>query len=83
MRINSLYTKLVLVLFLLFIAIGGIFMAAALYTAPMYQQEVSQQLNRDLAMYIVNEHVLIEDGRVRQDNLGAVSYTHLTLPTNA
>jgi two-component system, OmpR family, sensor kinase len=69
---NSLYTKLVLVLFLLFIAIGGIFMAAALYTAPMYQQEVSQQLNRDLAMYIVNEHVLIEDGKVRQDNLGAL-----------
>jgi len=67
---NSLYTKLVLVLFLLFIAIGAIFMAAALYTAPMYQQEVSQQLNRDLAMYIVNEHVLIEDGKIRQDNLG-------------
>jgi signal transduction histidine kinase len=69
---NSLYTKLVLVLFLLFIAIGGIFMATALYTAPMYQQEVSQQLNRDLAMYIVNEHVLIEDGKIRQDNLGAL-----------
>ncbi len=67
---NSLYTKLVLVLFLLFIAIGGIFMAAALYTAPMYQQEVSQQLNRDLAMYIVNEHVLIEDGKIRKDSLG-------------
>jgi len=57
---------------LLFISIGGIFLAAALYTAPMYQQEVSQQLNRDLAMYIVNEHVLIEDGKVRQDNLGAL-----------
>jgi len=69
---NSLYTKLVLVLFLLFITIGGIFIAAALYTAPMYQQEVSQQLNRDLAMYIVNEHVLIEDGKVQQENLGAL-----------
>ena len=66
---NSLYTKLVLVLFLLFIAIGGIFLAAVMVTAPMYQQEVSQQLNRDLAMYIVNEHVLIEDGEVRQDVL--------------
>jgi two-component system, OmpR family, sensor kinase len=66
---NSLYTKLVLVLFLLFVVIGGVFVAAALYTAPMYQQEVSQQLNRDLAMYIVREHVLIEDGKVRHDNL--------------
>ena len=70
--LNSLYVKLVLVLFFLFIAIGGIFLAAALYTAPMYQQEVSQQLNRDLATYIVNEHVLIEDGRIQQDNLGVL-----------
>ena len=69
---TSLYTKLVLVLFLLFVAIGGVFFAAVLYTAPMYQQEVSQQLNRDLAMYIVNEHVLIEDGEIRQDDLGAL-----------
>ena len=66
---NSLYTKLVLVLFLLFVVIGAVFIAAALYTAPMYQQEVSQQLNRDLAMYIVREHVLIENGKVRHNNL--------------
>ncbi len=69
---KSLYTKLVLVLFLLCLSIGAVFLAAVLYTAPMYQQEVSQQLNRDLAMYIVNEHVLIEDGKVRQDNLEAL-----------
>lgn len=69
---NSLYTKLVLVLFSLFIVIGGVFLATALYTAPMYQQEVSQQLNRDLAMYIVREHVLIDNGEVRHDNLEAL-----------
>ena len=67
--LHSLYIKLVLVLFLLFTGIGVLFLFVAMYTAPMYQQEVSQQLNRDLARYIVNEHVLIEQGRVRQDNL--------------
>jgi len=67
--LNSLYIKLVLVLFLLFIVIGGVFLTLALYTAPMYQQEVSQQINHDLARYIVNEHVLIEEGEVQQDNL--------------
>lgn len=66
---NSLYTKLVLVLFLLFALIGAVFLTLALYTAPMYQQEVSQQINHDLARYIVKEHVLIEDGEIRQDNL--------------
>jgi two-component system OmpR family sensor kinase len=54
---------------LLFSIIGSVFLAVALYTAPMYQQELSQQLNHDLARYIVNEHVLIENGQVRQDNL--------------
>jgi signal transduction histidine kinase len=77
--LNSLYTKLVLVLFLLFIALGGIFLAAALFTAPMYQQEVSQQLNRDLARYIVNEHVLIEGGTVQQDNLEALFQTAMII----
>ena len=70
--LHSLYIKLVLVLFLLFTGIGVLFLFVAMYTAPMYQQEVSQQLNRDLARYIVNEHVLIEDGRVRQDNLAGL-----------
>ena len=66
---HSLYIKLVLVLFVLFLGIGAVFLFVAMYTAPMYQQEVSQQLNRDLANYIVKEHVLIEDGQVRRDNL--------------
>jgi len=66
---HSLYIKLVLVLFFLFMLIGGVFLMVAMYTAPMYQQEVNQQLNHDLARYIVNEHVLIENGEVRQDNL--------------
>jgi signal transduction histidine kinase len=67
--LHSLYIKLVLVLFLLFTGIGVLFLFVAMYTASMYQQEVSQQLNHDLARYIVNEHVLIEEGSVRQDNL--------------
>ncbi|HKJ50592.1 MAG TPA: HAMP domain-containing sensor histidine kinase [Gammaproteobacteria bacterium] len=67
--LNSLYFKLVLVLFCLFIVIGGVFLAVVLYTAPMYQQEVSQRLNHDLAHYIVKEHVLIRDGVVQHDNL--------------
>ena len=67
--LHSLYIKLVLVLFFLFCLIGSVFLAVALFTAPMYQQELSQQLNHDLANYIVKEHVLIENGQVRQDNL--------------
>ena len=67
--LNSLYIKLVLVLFLLFLTLGAVFVGVAMYSAPMYQQEISQQLNRDLAKYIVKEHVLIERGEVQRDNL--------------
>jgi len=67
--LNSLYLKLVLVLFCLFSVVGGVFLAVVLYTAPMYQQEVSQRLNHDLAHYIVKEKVLFKNGQVQHDNL--------------
>ena len=77
--LNSLYTKLVLVLFFLFIAIGGAFLASVMHTAPMYHQEVSQRLNRDLAKYIVNEHVLIENGEIQRENLGMLFHTAMII----
>jgi len=66
---STLYAKLAAVLFLLFCVVGGTFLFAALYSAQMYQQEVTQRLNRDLAMYIVDEHVLFKDGQVNQAEL--------------
>lgn len=66
---NTLYARLVLVLIVLFAVASVVFLLTALYSAHMYQQEVSQRLNRELAEYIVNEHVLIRQGKVQQDNL--------------
>lgn len=66
---RTLYAKLALVLFGLFCLIGGIFLVAALYSAQMYQQEVAQRLNRNLAMYVVDEHVLISNDAVNQSEL--------------
>ena len=70
--LRTLYAKLALALFMLFCLVGGIFLVAALYSAHMYQQEVAQRLNRDLAGYIVDEHVLLQDGKVNQDGLEAL-----------
>ncbi|HHO59601.1 MAG TPA: HAMP domain-containing protein, partial [Thiotrichales bacterium] len=66
---STLYARLVLVIFLLFILVSSVFLLAALYSAHMYQQEASQRLNHDLAGYIVNEHVLIQQGEIQQNNL--------------
>lgn len=60
---------MVLTLFILFALMGGIFVVSSMYSAQMYQQEASQRLNRDLAMYIASERVLIENGRINQSNL--------------
>ncbi len=67
--LRSLFAKLVLVLFLLLCVTGTVLLVSGMYSAHMYQQEVSQKLNRELASYIAREHVLIEQGRIRQDNL--------------
>jgi len=72
---NTLYAKLALVLFVLFCILGGAFLVAALYSAQMYQQEVAQRLNRNLAMYIVNEHVLLRDNQVNQEGLKDLFHT--------
>ena len=66
---KTLYGKLALVLCVLFCLIGGIVFISALKSAHMYQQEVEQRLNRDLAMYIVNEHVLIQNEHVNTEDL--------------
>ncbi|MDH3713194.1 MAG: HAMP domain-containing histidine kinase [Gammaproteobacteria bacterium] len=52
---RSLYTKLAIVLVALFCLIGGVFLGVTAYSAHMYQLEVSQRLNRDLAGYVVEE----------------------------
>jgi len=72
---NTLYARLALVLLLLFLIVGGSFLFAALYSAQMYQQEVAQRLNRDLAMYIVEEHVLYKDGEFNQAALQDLFHT--------
>lgn len=72
---RSLYAKMSLTLFVLFILVGSTFFFASLYSAYMYQQEVAQRLNRDLAMYIVDEHVHIKDGKVDQSNLKDLFHT--------
>lgn len=72
---RTLYAKLSLALFFLFIVVGGTFFIVSLYSAYLYQQEVAQRLNKDLAMYIVDEHVHVQDGEVDQAALKDLFHT--------
>ncbi len=77
--LRTLYAKMALALFVLFALVGGSFYIASLYSAYMYQQEVAQRLNRNLAMYIVNEHVRVRDNRIDTSNLSDLFHTVMVI----
>ena len=68
----SLYSKLAAVLACLFCLVGGVFLIVVLISSDMYQQEVNQRLNRDLAGHILTNRLLIRDGDIDRKALGEV-----------
>ena len=66
---RSLYSKLSAVLLALFVVIGVLAIALISSSTRLYQQEVNQKLNRQLAEHIVAEKTLIRDKLVNQGAL--------------
>jgi signal transduction histidine kinase len=66
---RSLYAKLAAVLLGLFALVGLSIVAVTLFSAEMYQQEVDQKLNRDLAAHIVNEKLLLRNNQINEEAL--------------
>ncbi|WP_455212754.1 ATP-binding protein [Kaarinaea lacus] len=67
--LNTLYKKLTAILFIVLCLVGTLVFALVLYASDMYQQEVSQRLNKDLAKQILSEDLLLKDGQVDQQAL--------------
>lgn len=59
---RSLYAKLVATIFLLLSLVGLFMIIVVLYATDMYQQEVRQKLNQDLAYNLVKENLFINKG---------------------
>ena len=66
---KSLYSKLAFVLLVLFCLLGVSIVILTQFASDMYQQEVVQKLNRDLARQIVAEKILIEDQQINRQGL--------------
>jgi len=66
---NSLYAKLALVLLGLFAVLGAALVAIGFYTGEMYQREVIQKLNRDIAKQIVGQKILLRNRQVEEEAL--------------
>ena len=67
--VKSLYTKLAIVLLVLFCLLGVMILIVTQFASDMYQQEVVQKLNRDLAKQIVAQKILMEDNRISEKGL--------------
>ena len=76
---RSLYTKLSLALFGLFLVVGGVTLAVTLGTSYLYQQEVQQRIHRDLAAHIVSEELLIVDGEIANEALKHVFHMMMVI----
>lgn len=72
MMFRSLYSKLATVLLGLFILIGITFVLVSVYSTEMYQQEVNQKLNREIAKLIVSEKIIMEKSRINEDALAEI-----------
>ena len=66
---NSLYSKIGAGLALLFSIVGLLFIGVIVFSTDMYQQEVNQKLNTNLAQQIVKDRLLMTQGRVNHDAL--------------
>ena len=70
--LHTLYAKLAVVLLALFVLIAVFFIAIARFALGQYQQELTQQMNRDLAAHVIAERPLLKDRQINQQALGQV-----------
>ena len=63
---KTLYSRLAMTLFILLCLVGIILIHVIGKSSTLYQQEVAQKLNRELAEHIIAEHPLIQDKKVNR-----------------
>ena len=69
MIFRTLYSRLALTLFILLCLVGILLIHLIGRSSTLYQQEVAQKLNRELAAHIVAEQPLIQDRQVNRQAL--------------
>ena len=64
--INRLYLRLALVMCLLFIVVGGVLIYSSYLTSERYMLEITQRINRDIALHAAEDMPLFESGQVNK-----------------
>ncbi|MEM7279589.1 MAG: hypothetical protein AAF385_15865, partial [Pseudomonadota bacterium] len=61
---KTLYARLSFALFGILFSLGLVFYLIESHLSTLYHEELTQRLNAPIAMYVVGEHPLIENGAV-------------------
>lgn len=80
--LRSLYAKLALALLGLLALIAVLYVVVGVYTTEMYLQEVRQKLNFDVAPHLLDEGLLLQDGRVDPQALEHVIHMAMVINPN-
>jgi len=79
---NTLYKKLAAALFVVLSLIGACLLVLYLYSAEMYQQEVTQKLNVSLADHIIAEDLLLQEGKINRAALDGIFHMLMVINPN-
>lgn len=70
---KTLFARLSIAFLAIILLVGGGFFLVDRYSTQTYYEELTQRLNGSIAMYVVGERLLIEDGVVNQEALAQLS----------
>jgi signal transduction histidine kinase len=76
---STLYARLALMLVALFLCAGAVIVTIAYQGAQLYQQEVAQTMNRDLAQHVIAERPLLKDRAVDHGALEQVFHSMMLI----
>ena len=70
----KLYSKLALATLMLFIALGGVLIVISAKTSEMYSLEITQHLNRDIALHAAEDMPLLVNGEINEKALKELAH---------
>jgi signal transduction histidine kinase len=76
---RTLYSRLAVTLFVLLCVVGLILALLIRHSSELYQQEITQQLNTELAEHIVAEEPLFSDDRVNDEALKQIFHMMMVI----
>lgn len=79
MMARSVYARLSLGLFVLLVVVGLVYTAISLVALSRYQASVNQELNRNLAMNLVADQNLVDNGELNFDELDKLFSLYMSI----